>query len=646
MVCLRFVPLVVSLVLLFGARPAPGEEADKARDEAAKAFESLYGADVKRVRATRERADDIAMARRLLVVAKAAAAQPEFMAILCEKADELASVSLDGYGTVVEAMELLARKSPERAVACSERIVEIRQKHFAAAKGADRLQAGEALLDALLSLMDANMTAGETDEAMTVGRRAAAVARAANSPRKEEVAARQKNLVQRAREASEIEALKKQLAAEPQNHAVRERLVRRLLIDRDNPAAAARYVQGLKDTSLLKHVPAAAKPLEVAPELACLELGDWYRGLGETASPGAKAAMLARARAYYKRFLELHLYQDLDRTRASIAMKKIEQQLAATQSAPHATPRTHLEGPKLCKALAAGLQRELASSRKGKAPRPIRHTEPIVGTVEWPGDKGYLGRPQGEITIGHGYDEQLKKYGPDGTVAATPGFVLEGGAVYVEHGVLRLEGSPAQPVMLMNVDLSASNRGQVEARYTIFANCKFKKGGGKMWSRYSSKWEFDNCVLAQSNFDSLEQVNYGIKANNCLFFRCTLPERILTRATWADPHPKETGIAELYQDEWNEVSKCHFVECGIAPSFVWATDKCDFNVCRVEGTGSFASTDSLRVILHVAAKEEAFVRELVKRTIHRGTGKVAFENSPAPFAAGLPWTAKLVGGGK
>ena len=393
-------------------------------------------------------------------------------------------------------------------------------------------------------------------------------------------------------------------------------------------------------------MPAAAKPVEDVPELACLELGAWYRGLGEMASPGAKAAMFARAQAYYKRFLELHLHQDLDRTRVSLAMKKIEQQLAALRPGPHATPQIQLEGRALCKALAAGLQRELASSRKGKAPRPIRYTEPIVGTVEWPGDKGYLGRPQGEITIGHGWDRELMKDGPPGTVTATPGLVLEGGAVHVSHGVLRLEGSPDQPVTLMNVHLSGGCIGKVEARYTIFANCKFSKGPSNRNPRYSSTWEFDNCVFAQSNFDSLKQVDYGIKANNCLFFRCTLPERILTRATWADPHPKETGIADLYQDEWNEVSKCHFVECGVAPSFVWATDKCDFTVCRVEGIGSFASTDSLRVILHVAAKEEAFVKELAKRTIHRGSGKVAFENSPAPFAAGLPWTAELVGGGK
>ena len=69
-------------------------------------------------------------------------------------------------------------------------------------------------------------------------------------------------------------------------------------------------------------MPAAAKPLAEAPEFACLELGEWYRSLGESAPTSAKPAMYARAQAYYGRFLETHTGADLDRTEAKAALSE------------------------------------------------------------------------------------------------------------------------------------------------------------------------------------------------------------------------------------------------------------------------------------------------------------------------------------
>jgi len=71
-------------------------------------------------------------------------------------------------------------------------------------------------------------------------------------------------------------------------------------------------------------VPAAAKGLEAPPELACMELGNWYRSLADAAAEDVKAAMLARAELYYERFLEMHATDDLGRAAATIALKKVE----------------------------------------------------------------------------------------------------------------------------------------------------------------------------------------------------------------------------------------------------------------------------------------------------------------------------------
>jgi len=314
------------LVILPGAVRAA--EADKtAAEKAAEAFESLYGADVRRVKATRDHKDDVEFAGRFLDAARQAESQAEFMALLCEKACDLAGAFPEGAATAVAAMELLSAKAPGNAAACAERIVEVRQRQFDLSRSEERLKVGEALIDALLVACDAKARAAAYGDATALCRRALRVATAVRSEKRAEIDSRIRAMADAAKVAREVEELKGQLAKDPQNAAARECLVRLCLVDLDNPAEAAKYVEGVADESLCKYVPAAAKGAETAPELACMELGEWYRSVAGAAGAGAKAAMLARARAYYERFLSMHSSADLDRTKASLALKKVEEDI-------------------------------------------------------------------------------------------------------------------------------------------------------------------------------------------------------------------------------------------------------------------------------------------------------------------------------
>jgi formylglycine-generating enzyme required for sulfatase activity len=97
----------------------------------------------------------------------------------------------------------------------------------------------------------------------------------------------------------------------------------------DNPAEAAKSVNETLDEATRKYMPAAAKPIEEAPELACNELGDWYRGLADQATaPASKGAMLRRAKAYYERFMGLHKTDDLARAGTTLMLKKVDDALA------------------------------------------------------------------------------------------------------------------------------------------------------------------------------------------------------------------------------------------------------------------------------------------------------------------------------
>jgi len=306
----------------FASLGAIAAEADKA----AEAFDAVYGTDLKRVKATADPKDDLELASRLLAAAKEAAGQPEFLTVLCTKARELAITHPSGHPTAVAAMELLGSGVADKRVWSAERMVEIRQWQFDAARGADRASAGDELITALLALME--LKSGTPAEGIALCRKAETVARTIRSDRLTDIEVRQKALAGAVKIAREADALKALLQKNPQNTQVREKLVRLCLVDLDDPAEAARHVEGVADPWLAKYVPAAAKGPDATPEVAAKELGEWYRTLAEGAPPAAKAAMYARSKAYYERFLELHTTEDLDRTTVALVLKKVSAELA------------------------------------------------------------------------------------------------------------------------------------------------------------------------------------------------------------------------------------------------------------------------------------------------------------------------------
>jgi hypothetical protein len=320
--------IAVLIFLSLGMFSLPISAADsETQKKAQDAFDSIYGADVKRVRATKDTADDAALAAKLLEAARAVEAQPEFLAILCTNACELAAADPKGAEAAQAACDLAIEKAPAAAGACQDAIATMCRRQYDAARGDAKVQAGDALIDALVAAADTRLRGGDTDGAHARILKAATVARQARSQKADAIEAQLKAITARQKSAAEAERLKKQVEADPANAKARDQLVRLLVVDLDSPADAAKYVDESSEATLRKFVPAAAKPVADAPEMACLALTDWYMQLAAAAGPAGKAAMYARAVQYGERFLELHTAQDLDRTRAELAVKKAEDEI-------------------------------------------------------------------------------------------------------------------------------------------------------------------------------------------------------------------------------------------------------------------------------------------------------------------------------
>ena len=327
--------LVLPALVLLAPAVHPASAAGFGANPAEDAFNSVYSADVQRIKAARDPKAAVELATRLLAAAKESKSQPAFQAVLCEKAYELTAPYPSGQPLAVEAMTLLAARVPEKALQSADAIADVRQRQFEAARGEDRTKAGDALLDALLKAAELRVQAGTVADAAAAYKRALAIAIAAKSDRRPAIEAKARDLTQAAKNAADAAMLKKQLEAAPGDAAAREKLVRLCLVCFDDPAAAARYADGVTDAALCKFVAAVAKGIEAAPEVACIEIGNWYASLAETApGAGSKAAMLSRARTYYMRFLELHMTDDMQRTMVVATVRNVEAEIAKLSAPP------------------------------------------------------------------------------------------------------------------------------------------------------------------------------------------------------------------------------------------------------------------------------------------------------------------------
>ena len=301
--------------------------ASEAEDTAQKTFETLYGEDFKRAASSRDTTPAVALAAKLFEAARSAEAQPELMALLCAKACELGALDPKGYEAALGAAAFLSDKAPDLAGPCQDKIIAIRQKQYDKARADEKVAAGDALVDALVASATAKSRAGDGEEASRRLQKALAVARAVKSPKADGLELQVRAMAERQKAAAQATQLKTQVQADPANAKARDQLVRTLVVDLDNPAEAAKYLDDSSDPMFRKFAPAAARPVADAPEMACLDLADWYLQLGSAAGAAGKGAMYARAKAYAERFLALHEAKDIDRTRMELALKKAQDEL-------------------------------------------------------------------------------------------------------------------------------------------------------------------------------------------------------------------------------------------------------------------------------------------------------------------------------
>ncbi len=303
-------------------------EARRAR--AQERFHAAFGDRLRKVAATRETLDDVALAAEIFRTLRRRRVDADYALLVCETAHDLGRRHPEGYRTAARAVERMIRILPDRAEDLRTEVLALHEQAFARSRGEDRVAAGRRLLDVHVRYGERQVARGEYEDAAALFRRALEVAstvRTDSEHTRDSIQTRLKQISARAALAAEIRRTKEELKARPDDEALRARLVRLWVVDMDNPEQAAVYIA---DGDPLGHyVRVAAMTVANLPEAACLKLAEWYRGLAAEAQDPAQAAMLNRAWTYFDAYLARHASDDDARAAAEATLAKVGDALEA-----------------------------------------------------------------------------------------------------------------------------------------------------------------------------------------------------------------------------------------------------------------------------------------------------------------------------
>lgn len=295
--CNPAVAVALAFAALARAAPAPPPA------DPIKTFEAQYGGRIAAATASPEAADDLALAAELLAAAGEAETDPALLPPLCRSAYDLAAKHLKGLRTAVRAMTLLAKTVPQQKNACEDKILDVHQNRYAKGRGAEKAEAGKALVETINRFAEGRVAANDFAGAAGLYRRAMPLATNLRDIDRYELKAKLDHAVTRRGFQSQAEKLKAALKEHPDDKAARDELVRIYVVEFDDPAAAARQLD-LKADDNAKYVLLAGMSIERLPARALVELGRWYQGLAATSSAQGYLIALVRAKTYYEHYLE------------------------------------------------------------------------------------------------------------------------------------------------------------------------------------------------------------------------------------------------------------------------------------------------------------------------------------------------------
>ena len=171
---MRYLSLIVCLNLFIGGAVRADEA--KQQQEAAAVFAELYGPQIRKALASRSRDDDLSLAKMILSIAKGLEDQPALLVIMCRQVFDMTVRFPQGYEVAEQAMQLLIANAPDQRDQLNAKLIDLRQRQYAASSGDQKVKAGQALIKAIEPEADRLNKSGKDIQAAALYRRAMSIA--------------------------------------------------------------------------------------------------------------------------------------------------------------------------------------------------------------------------------------------------------------------------------------------------------------------------------------------------------------------------------------------------------------------------------------------------------------------------------------
>lgn len=329
--------LTIAITVLFTASAM----ADKADD----LFQSLYGPKVDQARATPDPSDDIAIAKSMLTTIENATTQPDFLAVMCDHIYSLTHRTRDGYSTAVAAMRLLASNVPAKRSEANQKLIATLTRQMASGKTDERTDAAVGLVATLIAVGNDKVATKHYPQAAADYRRAFSLARQRKLPDVDLIKARLDQALELNESQRKLERLQAKLLRDANDHTAAEAIVIIFIRDYNDPSAAKKFINRVKDEQLKAMATLAAKDEADLNTADSLTLGEWYKSLADLDRSTSKTHLLIRARDHLRRFRTHHQAKDIQGIKADALLVQIEQSLENAGPTLLGTPSGGKEKP-------------------------------------------------------------------------------------------------------------------------------------------------------------------------------------------------------------------------------------------------------------------------------------------------------------
>ncbi len=308
-------------------------------EDAKAVFNSLYGERRKQVAATIGKADDLALAKDMLGVARSSTGTPELLVLLCDSAYELTAKNPDGYGVAAEAMTLLADNVAAMKTTARKKLIDVLTAQSRAGKAEERDAAGEKAIALLAAEGDERAAAKDWQGATAEYRRALAFALSKKSPASDEIKTKLEEAQRLERANAQIARLQERLLENATDAASATEAVRIFLLELDDPAGAARLAPRVGDAALKEMVALINRPTTELSAAEQIRVGEWYWNSGRSLRGVPQSIAYEHAVDRMTAALGDPSLDTLSRTKAMALQQQAKQELQTAAKPPVVKPK-------------------------------------------------------------------------------------------------------------------------------------------------------------------------------------------------------------------------------------------------------------------------------------------------------------------